>query len=275
MRDPDVDVAWYSGAGETPGPIQVHWASDDLVILRQSIDTHYEAPFIYLLFGTDAALLLDTGATADPVVFPLRAFVDALIEECLGRNPADGYRLIVAHTHAHSDHVAGDGQFADRADSVVVGTAPDAVASFFAVADWPTGTGSVDLGDRVLDVLPIPGHEPSSIAIYDRGTGALLTGDTVYPGRLYAPDFASFRASIDRLCDFAAAHPVSVVLGAHIEMSRAPEHEFAIDAPRHPDEAALAMTPAQLLAVRDAVHGVAAEPGIHQFDDFAIWNGLS
>ena len=61
----------------------------------------------------------------------------------------------------------------------------------------------IDLGDRVIDVIPIPGHEKSSIALYDRQTGVLLTGDTLYPGRLYVPaaDFATFVESVQRLVD--------------------------------------------------------------------------
>ena len=34
------------------------------MILRQNMAIDYEAPFLYLLFGGDRALLLDTGATA-------------------------------------------------------------------------------------------------------------------------------------------------------------------------------------------------------------------
>lgn len=262
-------MVWYVGVGESPGAIQAHWASDDLVILRQSIDTHYEAPFMYLVFGADAALLLDTGATAD---FPLRATVDGLVEQWLLRHPADDYRLIVAHSHAHSDHVAGDGQFEGRARTTIVGHSPEAVAQFFSLMD---GAGGIDLGGRALAVIAIPGHEPSSIAVYDPWSRALLTGDTVYPGRLYAPDFPAFLASVTRLADFAATHPVHVVLGAHIEMSTTAGREFAIDSPQHPDEAALAMSAQQLLTVRDAALLVADRPGIHQFDDFAIWNGLT
>ena len=59
-----------------------------------------------------------------------------------------------------------------------------------------------DLGDRVLDIIPIPGHQPAGIAIYDRRTAILLTGDTFYPGRLYVRDQAAYVRSIKRLVDF-------------------------------------------------------------------------
>ena len=43
--------------------------------------------------------------------------------------------------------------------------------------------GRIDLGDRIIDVIPIPGHDVLSLAYYDRQTGILLTGDGLYPGR--------------------------------------------------------------------------------------------
>jgi glyoxylase-like metal-dependent hydrolase (beta-lactamase superfamily II) len=64
---------------------------------------------MFLLFGNSQALLLDTGATANPSYFPLRRTVDELIAAWLADNPRDGYGLTVAHTHGHDDHVAGDG----------------------------------------------------------------------------------------------------------------------------------------------------------------------
>ena len=62
-----LDVRWIHGAPArrpaTDPPIQVHWYDPHTVIMRQSKSVHYEAPFLYLLFGNDRALLLDTGAT--------------------------------------------------------------------------------------------------------------------------------------------------------------------------------------------------------------------
>ena len=62
-----------------------------------------------------------------------------------------------------------------------------------------------DLGGRVLEVTGIPGHHEAAIAVYDPWTGFLLTGDTVYPGRLYVRDMPAFMDSLDRLVAFAAA----------------------------------------------------------------------
>ena len=42
----------------------------------------------------------------------------------------------------------------------------------------------VDLGDRVLEVIHTPGHSPGGIALFERATGILFSGDIVYDGPL-------------------------------------------------------------------------------------------
>ena len=79
-----LEVAWIHGSPSRKASreplIQVHHYDEHTVIMRQSKSVSYEAPFLYLLFGNDRALLLDTGATAGEGRFPLRATVDELID---------------------------------------------------------------------------------------------------------------------------------------------------------------------------------------------------
>lgn len=277
MTDLDLDVRWFTGTrsrrGSAAPPIQVHRAASNTVLLRQSITDNFEAPFLYLLFGDDRALLLDTGATADAARFPLRTTVDRLVEEWLSGHPKDGYELVVAHSHAHGDHVAGDGQFTDRPRTRVVGHSAEDVAAFFGIGSWPRDRARFDLGGRVLEVIPAPGHHPSAVAIYDEATAMLLTGDTVYPGRLYVQDFPAFQESLRTLCDFAASHRVRAVLGAHIEMSVRPFRDFPLGSTWHPDEAPLPLPVGDLDVIRDAAGRVAGRRGAHRFANFVIWNG--
>ncbi|MGA8117730.1 MAG: MBL fold metallo-hydrolase, partial [Actinocatenispora sp.] len=273
----DLDVTWIHGAPprarNTDPPLQVHRVDEHTYILRQSKLETYEAPFLYLLFGNDSALLLDTGAVADPQRMPLRATVDRLVADWLDRHPRADHRLVVAHTHGHGDHVGGDDQFADRPGTTVVAREPEAVREFFGFDDWPRQTVRYDLGGRVLDVTGCPGHHAASVAIFDPWTGFLFTGDTVYPGRLYVNDAPAFRASLDALVDFAAARPVRAVLGCHIEMTRRPGHDYPVGTIYQPDEPPLPMTVEQLRAVRDAARRVGDRPGAHWFADFAIFVG--
>jgi hydroxyacylglutathione hydrolase len=267
-----LDVRWIHGA-PSDSRIQVHHYDEHTVILRQSKSVNYEGPFLYLLFGNDRALLLDTGATADPDLFPLRATVDRLIAAWLDEHPRDGYELVVAHTHGHGDHVAGDAQFAGRAATTVVPRDVDAVRSFFGFgASWPAETVTFDLGGRTLEILGSPGHHQAAITVYDPWTAILLTGDTVLPGRLFVFDFPAYLATLDRLVAFAATRTVTHVLGCHVEMKRRPRRSYPLGATYQPDERAPQLTTAQLKAIRDATASIAGRPGVHRFDDFVVLN---
>ena len=124
---------------------------------------------------------------------------------------------------------------------------PAALQQFFAIPRWPDDTTTFDLGDRIIDVIPIPGHEPASIAVYDRRTGILLAGDTLYPGRLYVRDGAAFAVSIHRLVAFTDGKIVTHILGAHIENSQTPYLDYPQGTTYQPDEHALALGRAHLV----------------------------
>src|SRR6266508_1398486 len=158
----------------------------------------------------------------DPHTFILRETVDQILAGWLDEHPRERYELVVAHTHAHSDHIAGDPQFQDRPATTVAATDTGSVRSFFRIDPWPDQLVGFDLGGRVLEVTGCPGHHATSIAVYDPWTGFLVTGDTVYPGRLYVRDFPAFTASLDRLVATARSRPVTWVMGCHIEMTSTP-----------------------------------------------------
>jgi hydroxyacylglutathione hydrolase len=271
-----LDVRWIHGApARRPAgdpPIQIHWYDPHTVIMRQSKSVTFEAPFLFLLFGNDRALLLDTGATKDQEKIPLRATVDQLIAQWLTEHQREGYELVVAHTHGHGDHVAGDPQFAGRSQTTVVPRELDAVKEYFGFTAWPEQITTFDLGGRVLELTGSPGHHRAAITVYDPWTGFLLTGDTVLPGRLYAFDFPQFLASLDRMIALAESRPVSHVLGCHIEMTRRPGRDYPLGARYQPDEPPLEMTVAQLWNVRAAAASVAGRQGVHRFDDFIVYN---
>ncbi|QIP84709.1 MBL fold metallo-hydrolase [Streptomyces sp. Tu 2975] len=252
-----LDVRWHAGSpppgDDTAAAIQAHAYTEHTLILRQNKSVHFEAPFLYLLFGNDRALLLDTGATADPAAMPLRATVDTLIGQWLARHPRERYGLVVAHTHGHGDHIAGDAQFADRPYTEVVGPSLDAVTAHFGFEQWPLRPAELDLGGRVLDLLPGPGHEEAAVVLHDRHTGLLLTGDSLYPGRLYVTDVPAFTATVDRLLAFCSTNRVTHVLGCHIEMTRTADTDYPRGTTYQPDEPPLELTPDHLLRLRDAL----------------------
>jgi hydroxyacylglutathione hydrolase len=79
--------------------------------------------------------------------------------------------LIVVHSHGHLDHRAGDPQFAHVPGIQLVPSDLEHVRKYFGFGDWPNGAVQVDLGDRIIDVLPAPGHHPAQLVYYDRNTG--------------------------------------------------------------------------------------------------------
>src|ERR1700722_3638279 len=83
---------------------QVHEYNPSLYILRQSGCTDFEKPFLYLLFGRQKALLLDTGSRNGNLAPALQS----TIHRWLKRNSRVSIPLLVVHTHEHEDHVAGD-----------------------------------------------------------------------------------------------------------------------------------------------------------------------
>jgi glyoxylase-like metal-dependent hydrolase (beta-lactamase superfamily II) len=267
-------VAWHAGAPsaahDTAPPIQVHAYTEHTLILRQNKSLHYEAPFLFLLFGNTRALLLDTGATADPAVFPLRATVDGLIADWLRRHPRADYGLLVAHTHGHSDHIAADAQFDGRPDTTVVGPGRGDVIAAYGLTDWPEGFGQADLGGRVLDLVPGPGHQDAAVVFHDRHTGLLLTGDSLYPGRLYVEDGDAYLRTADRLLGFCASRPVTHVLGCHIEMTAVPGQDYPRGTTYQPGEPPLALTVGHLRTLRRALDDTAGRPGRHPYGDFVV-----
>jgi len=274
-----LDVRWHHGvrpgSGDSEPKIQAHRYDDHTFVLRQSKTVSYEAPFLYLFFGNDRALLLDTGATGDPARCPVRETVDRLIRTWLATHARTPYPLVVAHTHGHRDHFGGDPQFEGRPETTVVGTDRPCVTDFFGFTHWPDQVVQLDLGGRVLEITGTPGHHDSSTSVFDAWTGFLLTGDTVYPGRLYVQDIPAFIDSLDRTLGLAESRAVRQVMGCHIEMSRTPGHDYPLGTKYQPREPPLQMTVDQLRAVRDAAVRVAASPGAHVFNDFAIFNGPS
>jgi len=153
--------------------------------------------------------------------------------------------LIAVASHTHFDHIGNHHEFPDRAchrseaailadpdrDRTVAtryatlqmferlppgGFDPDAYTVRPAPANRLLEEGDViDLGDRHLQVLHLPGHSPGSIALWEAATGTLLSGDTVYDGELVDDLYHSHPEDYVRSMRRLRELPVSVVHGGH------------------------------------------------------------
>jgi hydroxyacylglutathione hydrolase len=246
---------------------QIHEYNEDLFILRESGCTDPEKPFLYLFFGKEKALLEDTGSGPAETA---RA-VNGVIARWLKRHQRESIPLIVTHSHSHDDHIAGDPQFAAMKNVTMVPLAVTGMQAAFGIKKWPEDTGQVDLGGRVIDIIPIPGHDTLSIALYDRQTGILFTGDSLYPGRVFVRDIPAFTASNQRMIDFTQGKIVTHILGCHIEQSTTPYTDYPVGTQYAPEEVPLQMSHAQLLEMNEAIKQINSNHDRVFTSEFTIW----
>jgi glyoxylase-like metal-dependent hydrolase (beta-lactamase superfamily II) len=257
----------------TNGPeptVQIQQYDPDTFVIRQSVKITPEAPFVFLFLGPNRALLIDTG---DAASVRLRPTIDKLITDWAAAKGIAEPPLMVGHSHAHGDHIAGDPEFRDRPNTTVAGLSPKEVAAFFQLKNWPHEPGVLDLGGREIDIIPWPGHEPAELARFDHQTRLLLTGDALYPGRVYVwlDTFADYRRGVDLVVDYTKNLNVSWVLGNHIEMSTTPGRDYPIGFPSHPDEHVLELPYSVLLEARKTADALGDLPRVEVHPDWILY----
>ena len=154
----------------------MHYRSDNLNMDAIRIDEHtwsIEDGFVrcFLIEGKNKALLVDSGFSGENPI---------TIAERLTQLP-----LELINTHADADHIAGNRYFPYAIMH------PAEAANYYNIGN---GTGKIipvedrdiiDLGERKLDVVLIPGHTPGSIALLDCSNGMLFSGDSVQNGNIH------------------------------------------------------------------------------------------
>jgi hydroxyacylglutathione hydrolase len=251
VRRGELPKKWITGGPKcTEVPDwQIQEYNEDLYILRESGCTDVEKPFLYLLFGKERAMLEDTGSGPAET----GRVVSGVIAKWLRHNKRESIPLVITHSHSHGDHIAGDGQFQTMKNVTMVPLTVAGTQEFFGIKKWPEDIGQIDLGGRIIDVLPMPGHDALSLAFYDRQTAILFTGDSLYPGRMFVRDFDAFVSSNQRMVDFTRGKIVSHILGCHVEQSTTPYLDYPVGTAYQPAEHPLPLARAHLLEMNDAL----------------------
>lgn len=294
-RDAPVDHD-YASVGPAPGALVFRWTygsnvaahnrdprvqvvqyNEDTFVLRQNVCVHWEAPFTYLLFGNRGALLIDCGATADAQHYPLRETVDAIVARWARMRGRAKVPLTVVLTSGE-DVAQNQGlvQFAGRPDTTIAPKPLAVMQRFYGLeGSWPSGTGKIDLGDRVIDVIPTPGTHRDGVSFYDPYCDFLFTGDLLFPGKINIANDGDFVSSLERLKAFAGGNPVKWVMGGHVEMMFVPGKYYPRFATYKPYERVLEMDPALIdEAIR---HGreIQGKDMMLIRPDFVLFNGVS
>ena len=121
---------------------------------------------------------------------------------------AQAIQLILINTHADPDHISGNAAF----DEVYM--SPDEEENYRGFGGSgriiPIHEGDViDLGDRPLRIIDIPGHTPGSIAIIDEKNRVLVSGDSVEDGNVFMfgerRDIDKYIPSMEHLLEYTDA----------------------------------------------------------------------
>jgi glyoxylase-like metal-dependent hydrolase (beta-lactamase superfamily II) len=184
-----------------------------------------------LIHGRDRDLLVDSGMGLRPIKPEIAALRDRPVTAVC--------------THCHFDHIGCAHEFdvrlGHRSDAGIH-AAPDLDRT--CARNWITGElltalphegydlaqyritpapltcyldegDVIDTGDRVFHIFHLPGHSPGSIALYEKSTRTLFSGDIVYDGQLidnaWHSDPAAYRESLHRLREL----PVELVHAGH------------------------------------------------------------
>lgn len=125
----------------------------------------------FLLTGTREALLIDSGMQVSNAKEIAQELTDLPI------------KLLI--THADRDHVGSNGEFE------TFYMHPSEAANYYNTQKMtgefiPIEDGAVlDLGERPLEIISLPGHTPGSSAVLDVNHRVLISGDPIQDGMIF------------------------------------------------------------------------------------------
>ncbi|MBD3195240.1 MAG: MBL fold metallo-hydrolase [Candidatus Lokiarchaeota archaeon] len=211
---------------------EVKKVKDYLYCIRENLEkvdpryyTHYTN--IFLLIGSEKALLIDTGSGVEP----LKPVIESII---------DKQELIVVNTHGHFDHIGCNSEFdkvfihkieasfiSNPVNVSNLKDSPEEIAKNYESKNYiiepPNSVIPIDeehtfdLGDFEIKVIHTPGHSPGSISLLT-SRGDLFPGDLAHYGSLFLPHkkrFGTVLESLSKLIDLLNKGDAKEVYPAH------------------------------------------------------------
>lgn len=165
----------------------------------------------YMILGDSKAIVFDTGSGENQPVngLKIRPIIDQLSQ----------LSTTLLLSHFHFDHnqnisefdivgfpdlpflrqsVTSDDIYNFTAEDLFLGSYPSQVQ----VNEWYPINTDIDLGNRIIQLVNIPGHTNESIAIIDKTNKMAFLGDYLYNGSLFLfnnNDIAIYKESVDYL----------------------------------------------------------------------------
>lgn len=181
---------------------------------------NYEEVISYLIMGTEKAILFDSGMGLDSISKVVKELTNLPIT--------------VINSHTHYDHIGGNFEFDNilalntdytlnwakngwNHELVKDEVSPEAIclkmlpnldtANYhvkpFTITAFINDGDKIDIGQRTIEVISVPGHTPDAIALLDRENGYLWTGDTFYEATIWlffeGTDLDAYEESIAKL----------------------------------------------------------------------------
>lgn len=173
----------------------------------------------FLLAGDEKAVMIDSGMNCPDALEQAKALTDKPI--------------MLLNTHGDGDHTSATGSFTEIYIHPEDYVKCDVCNRYPGTALHEIADGDViDLGNRPLKIIHIPGHTAGSVAILDVKNRVLIAGDSVQKGHIYMfgdkREPEKYEASLDKLISMKdeydtiyASHDVREVPADHVEKVKA------------------------------------------------------
>lgn len=162
----------------------------------------------FLLEGENGAALIDCGASCKDA----RKIAQGLTDK----------RIILLCTHSDPDHISG----ADAFDEIHMHCADYDERRMSSALIPLCDNDVIDLGNRRLRVIHIPGHTYGSLAFLDESRRTFYAGDSVQKGAIYMfgerRDLESFSSSLERI--IALEDEFDRIISSHDQMILDKDH---------------------------------------------------